>query len=174
MVKVESIRNFKKVGDALPIPNLIQIQLESYKRFLQTEVPARARANFGLEALLREIFPVEVYDGNMKLEYLGYELGKARYSSDECRQLRLTYGAPFRIHVRLIRKDKDEIHEDLIYLGEMPIMIGGGELIINGAERVIVSQLHRSPGVAFMKEQAEGDRQHHRRERQEPSCRGHA
>lgn len=161
MVKVESIRNFKKVGDALPIPNLIQIQLESYKRFLQAEVPARARANFGLEALLREIFPVESYDGNMKLEYLGYELGKARYNSDECRQLRLTYGAPFRIHVRLIRKDKDEIHEDLIYLGEMPIMIGGGEFIINGAERVIVSQLHRSPGVDFMKEQAEGDRALH-------------
>ena len=161
MVSVESIRNFKKVGDALPIPNLIKIQLESYKRFLQSEVPARARGNFGLEALLGEIFPVESYDGNMKLEYLGYELGKARYSSDECRQLRLTYGSPFRIHVRLIRKDKDEIHEDLIYLGEMPIMIGGGEFIINGAERVIVSQLHRSPGVDFMKEQAEGDRALH-------------
>ncbi len=161
MVKVKSIRNFKKVGDALPIPNLIQIQLESYKRFLQVDAAPRQRANFGLEALLREVFPVESYDGNMKLEYLGYELGKPRYTSDECRQLRLTYGMPFRIHVRLIRKDKDEIHEDLIYLGEIPIMIGGGEFIINGAERVIVSQLHRSPGVDFIKEQAEGDRALH-------------
>ena len=161
MVKVKTIRNFKKVGDAMPIPDLIQIQLNSYKRFLQADQAPRNREVFGLEALLREIFPIESYDGNMKLDYLGYELGKARYTSDECRQLRLTYGMPFRIHVRLIRKDKDEIHEDLIYLGEMPIMIGGGEFIINGAERVIVSQLHRSPGVDFIKEQAEGDRALH-------------
>ncbi|MCH8913890.1 MAG: hypothetical protein IIA33_10030 [Planctomycetes bacterium] len=161
MIKFDSIRSFQKVGDTLPIPNLIEIQRESYKRFLQTELSPRDRQRIGLEALLQEIFPIESYDGNMKLEYLGYELGKARYTSDECRQLRLTYGMPFRIHARLIRKDKDEIHEDLIYLGEMPIMIGGGEFIINGAERVIVSQLHRSPGVDFIKEQAEGDRALH-------------
>ncbi len=157
----ESIRNFSKVGDALPIPNLIDIQQVSYGRFLQIEVHPKKRIAMGLEALLREVFPIESYDGNMKLDYLDYELGKPRYTPDECRELRLTYGMPFRIHVRLIRKDKDEIHEDLIYLGEMPIMIGGGEFIINGAERVIVSQLHRSPGVDFIKEQAEGDRALH-------------
>ena len=96
MVKVKTVRNFKKVGDAMPIPDLIQIQLNSYKRFLQADQAPRSRDVFGLEALLREIFPIESYDGNMKLDYLGYELGKARYTSDECRQLRLTYGMPFR------------------------------------------------------------------------------
>ena len=156
-----NVRNFKKVGDARPIPNLIDIQTKSYARFLQADVAPMSREGDGLEALLREVFPIESYDGDMRLEYMSYELGKPRYTPAECRQLRLTYGMPFRIRVRLHRKDKDEIQEDLIYLGELPIMIGGGEFIINGAERVIVSQLHRSPGVDFVKEQAEGDRALH-------------
>ncbi|MCG3137808.1 MAG: DNA-directed RNA polymerase subunit beta [Phycisphaerae bacterium] len=161
MIKTQTVRDFSKVGDALPIPNLIEIQVDSYKRFLQADVPMHQRQSAGLEGLIREIFPIQSYDGNLTLEYHGYELSKARYTPDECRELRLTYGMPFRIHARLLRKDKDEIHEDMIYLGEMPIMIGGGEFIINGAERVIVSQLHRSPGVDFVKEQAEGDRALH-------------
>ncbi len=158
---IKQVRNFSKRGDGLPTPNLIDIQVLSYGRFLQSEAAPKERKVEGLEALLQEVFPIESYDGNMRLDYLDYELGKPRYTPDECRELRLTYGMPFRIHVRLLRKDKDEIHEDLIYLGEMPIMIGGGEFIINGAERVIVSQLHRSPGVDFVKEQAEGDRALH-------------
>mgnify|MGYP001019270582 CR=1 FL=1 len=85
-------------------------------------------------------------DGAIKLEYIKYELGKPRYSPDECRQLRLTYGRPFRVWLRLV---KDEPIEEEVYLGDMPIMLGGGEFIINGAERVVVSQLHRSPGIAF-------------------------
>jgi DNA-directed RNA polymerase subunit beta len=97
----------------------------------------------------------------MSLQYVNYELDKPRYRPDECRQLRLTYARPFRLRVRLIRQDIDEIQEDLIYVGELPIMIGGGKFIINGAERVIVSQLHRSPGVDFVKEQAVGDRALH-------------
>jgi DNA-directed RNA polymerase subunit beta len=155
------IRNFAKVGDSLPVPELVGLQKYSYARFLQEEGPPDEREPIGLEALLREMFPIESYDGNLSLHYIGYDLAKARYTPDECRELRLTYGMPFRVRVRLIRKDKDEIQEDLVYLGEMPIMIGGGEFIINGAERVIVSQLHRSPGVDFIKEQAEGDRALH-------------
>ena len=161
MLRMETVRNFSKMGDALPIPNLIQIQTDSYRRFLQADVEPRKRANQGLEALLREVFPIVSYDENMSLEYLDYELGKPRYTPDECRQLRLTYGMPFRVRVKLVRKDKPDIVEDSIYLGELPIMIGGGEFIINGAERVIVSQLHRSPGVDFVKEQTEGDRALH-------------
>ena len=161
MVQSKTTRNFGKVGDVLPIPNLIDIQVESYARFLQQEVAPDSRKNRGLEALLREVFPVESYDGNMSMRYIHYELGKPRYTPDECRQLRLTYGLPFKVRLRLIRKDTDEIQEDLIYIGELPIMIGGGEFIINGAERVIVSQLHRSPGVDFVKEQVEGDRALH-------------
>src|SRR5437764_3541029 len=160
-MRVHEVRDFSKRGDALPIPNLIDIQIESYQRFLQKEVEANKRKNEGLEALLREVFPIESYDQNLKLEYISYDLAEARYTTDECRALRLTYGMPFRIQVKLIRKDKDEVMEDSIYLGEIPIMIGGGEFIINGAERVIVSQLHRSPGVDFLVEVQEGDRPLH-------------
>ncbi len=164
MVGEQTVRSFCKIGDALEIPNLIEIQTESYRRFLQEDADPEQggkRKKAGLEALLDEVFPIVSYDENMSLEYLHYTLGKPRHDPDECRQLRLTYGKPFRIRCRLIRKDKDEIREDDIYLGELPIMIGGGEFIINGAERVIVSQLHRSPGVDFVKESAEGDRALH-------------
>ena len=161
MIVTKEIRNFGKIGEATPIPNLIEIQVGSYKRFLQAEVPLETRTPTGLEGLLREVFPIVSYDENITLEYLDYELGKPRYTPDECRQLRLTYGMPMRIHLRLHRKDKDEISEEKVYLGEMPIMIGGGEFIINGAERVIVSQLHRSPGVDFIKETLETDRPLH-------------
>src|ERR687894_2465058 len=154
-------RDFSKRGDALPVPNLVRVQRESYVRFLQKEVPVEKRKPEGLEALLREVFPIESYDGNLRLEYMAYELAEPRYTTDECRALRLTFGMPFRIQVRLVRKDKDEVMEDNIYLGEIPIMIGGGEFIINGAERVIVNQLHRSPGVDFLVEVQEGDRPLH-------------
>ena len=160
-VLVNEIRDYSKRGDALPIPNLIDVQIESYQKFLQKEVPVADRKDAGLEALLREVFPIESYDGNLRLEYISYDLSEPRYTTDECRALRLTFGMPFRIQVRFVRKDKDEVMEDSIYLGEIPIMIGGGEFIINGAERVIVNQLHRSPGVDFLVEQSEGDRPLH-------------
>jgi DNA-directed RNA polymerase subunit beta len=143
------------------VPDLIGIQTKSYAGFLQEVTAPESRDGHGLEALLREMFPIESYDGNMSLHYINYELGKPRYTPDECRELRLTFGMPLRLRLRLVRKDSDEVLEDLVYLGDMPVMIGGGEFIINGAERVIVSQLHRSPGVDFIKSQAEGDRALH-------------
>src|SRR5205809_6664104 len=160
-MQVREVRDFSKIGDAMPIPNLIHVQLSAYQRFLQKDVEPAKRKNEGLETLLREVFPIESYDQNLKLEYVSYDLSEPRYTTDECRALRLTYGMPFRIQVKLHRKDKDEVMEDSIYLGEIPIMIGGGEFIINGAERVIVSQLHRSPGVDFLVEVQEGDRPLH-------------
>src|ERR1700759_4232975 len=160
-VQTHEVRDFSKRGDALPIPNLIDVQIDSYRRFLQKDTPADKRKPEGLEALLREVFPIESYDGNLRLEYISYDLSEPRYTTDECRALRLTYGMPFRIQVRFVRKDKDEVVEDSIYLGEIPIMVGGGEFIINGAERVIVNQLHRSPGVDFLVEVQEGDRPLH-------------
>ena len=160
-MRVQEVRDFSKRGDALPIPNLIQVQIAAYRKFLQKDVQSDDRKNQGLEALLREVFPIESYDGNLKLDYISYDLSEPRYTIDECRALRLTFGMPFRIKVRLSRKDKDEVMEDSIYLGEIPIMIGGGEFIINGAERVIVNQLHRSPGVDFLIEVQEGDRPLH-------------
>src|SRR5437762_10706264 len=160
-MRTREVRDFSKRGDALPIPNLIDVQIESYQKFLQQDVEVAKRKNDGLEALLREVFPIESYDGNLRLEYISYDLSEPRYTTDECRALRLTFGMPFRIQVRFVRKDKDEVMEDSIYLGEIPIMIGGGEFIINGAERVIVNQLHRSPGVDFLVEVQEGDRPLH-------------
>jgi DNA-directed RNA polymerase subunit beta len=153
-----AVRDFSKIGDAVAIPNLIEIQLKSYSRFLQESVDPRNRNESGLEALFREIFPIDSYDGTMKLEYLYYELDKPRYTIEECRDLRLTYGYSLKLCCRLKRKDREDLAEQLVYLGEMPIMIGGGEFIVNGAERVIVNQLHRSPGVDFLIESKEGDR----------------
>ncbi|MBI2472178.1 MAG: DNA-directed RNA polymerase subunit beta [Planctomycetes bacterium] len=143
------IRNYGKVEDVVEIQNLVQIQTNAYRDFLQADVPASKRKNYGIETILREIFPVSNYDGTLSLDYIKYELGKPRYTQDECRQLRLTYGRPFRIWLRL---NKAEPIEEEVYLGEIPVMIGGGEFIINGTERVIVTQLHRSPGIDFIEE----------------------
>ncbi len=160
-MQFNTVRNFSRYGDAIDIPNLIEIQTDSYARFLQMEAEPAKRPPVGIEGLLREVFPIESYDGSMKLEYIEYALDEPRYTPDECRELGLTYGMPFRVTVRLHRKEQEEIQEEAIYLGEIPIMIGGGEFIVNGSERVIVSQLHRSPGVDFVKESAEGDRALH-------------
>ncbi len=153
-----SVRNFGKVRDAVEIGNLVEIQRKGYDDFLHRGVSPQKRANTGLEGLFREIFPIESYDKGMALEYLYYQFEQPRYTPAECRQLRLTYGYPLKITCRLRTKDGQDIAEQSIYLGEMPVMIGGGEFIINGAERVIVSQLHRSPGVDFLIESKEGDR----------------
>ncbi len=152
------VRNFGKVVDAVEISDLVAVQRESYGHFLQQDVAIKKRKRAGLEELFQEIFPIESYDKSMCLEYLYYELEKPRYTSRECRQLRLTYGYPLKICCRLTRQDGQDISEQTIYIGEMPVMIGGGEFIINGAERVIVSQLHRSPGVDFIIASKEGDR----------------
>jgi len=153
----DNVRNFGRVSDQAEVPPLTDIQTKSYDRFLQYDVLPEKRQAIGLEGVLREIFPIESYDKSISLEYLRYELGKPRYGPDECRQLRLTYGRPFRVWLRL---NKAQPHEEEVYLGDMPIMIGGGEFIINGAERVVVSQLHRSPGVDFTS-QMEGERKLH-------------
>ena len=152
------IRRFGSSRKAHAIPNLTDIQTRGYDAFLQHEVLHANRKDQGIEAVLREIFPIESYDKTLRLEYLRYELGKPRYEPDECRQLRLTYGRPFKVWLRLT---KEQPIEEEVYLGDMPIMLGGGEFIINGAERVVVSQLHRSPGVDFVSEMEGTDRRLH-------------
>jgi len=157
------VRPFGSLRPHLPIPDLTEIQTRSYEQFLQFEIaPAKRRPDQGIEGVLQEIFPIESYDKSLRLEYVSYELGKPRYEPDECRQLRLTYGRPFKLRLRL---SKDQPIEEDVYLGEMPIMLGGGEFIINGADRVVVSQLHRSPGVDFVLETESGS------ERKLHSCR---
>ena len=151
-------RSFGKLPDIVEIPNLVAIQKKSYGGFLQRDVAPTRRKPVGLEALFRETFPIESYDKKMILEYLYYELEKPHYTPVQCRQLRLTYGYPLKIWCRLRSKEGEDLAEQAMYLGEIPIMVGGGEFIINGAVRVIVSQLHRSPGVDFLIESKEGDR----------------
>jgi DNA-directed RNA polymerase subunit beta len=158
IVPTDSVRNFGKIEATYELSDLTRIQTESYSRFLQLDRRPEERRNEGLEEILREVFPIESYDGQYRLEYVKYELGKPRYSPKECRQLRLTYGRPFRVTLRLV---KEQPIEEEVYLGDMPIMIGGGEFIINGAERVIVSQLHRSPGVDFVEVSEPGERKNY-------------
>ena len=139
------------------IPNLVEMQTKSYHGFLQPDLAPQAR-QAGPGGLAAEIFPIYSYDKTLCLEYISYELGRPRYTPEECRKLRMTYGYPFKIRVRLV---KPEPVEEEIYLGEIPIMIGGGEFIINGSERVTVSQLHRSPGVDFSVEMHTGEKRLH-------------
>jgi DNA-directed RNA polymerase subunit beta len=154
---VETIQ-FGRFKETFPIPSLTDLQVKAYVKFLQAGIASDRRDNLGLEAILRETFPIKNYDGSLSLEYVSYEIGQPRYSADECRMLRLTYGAPLKVRLRLV-KPQNPIEEE-VYLGEIPLMIGGGAFIVNGAERVIVNQLHRSPGIDFMEERL-GDRKMH-------------
>src|SRR3990170_3387873 len=151
-------RSFGSGRGMYTIPDLTEIQTKSYARFLQYDSTSDKHKDEGLEGVLREIFPIESYDKKLSLSYLRYELGKPRYEPDECRQLRLTYGRPFRIWLRL---NKEQPIEEEVYLGDLPIMLGGGEFIINGAERVVVSQLHRSPGIDFVSDMEAGEKRLH-------------
>ncbi len=155
IIAPETKKNFGVIRADMELSDLTRIQTDSFAHFLQLDRPARERKNHGLEEILREVFPIESYDEQYRLEYIKYELGKPRYDATECRQLRLTYGRPFRVWLRLV---KEQPIEEEVYLGDMPIMIGGGEFIINGAERVVVSQLHRSPGVDFVRTDEPGEK----------------
>jgi DNA-directed RNA polymerase subunit beta len=139
-------RYYGKCRKELPIPDLTQTQRKFYAEFLQTEMLPDERNDDGLEAIFRESFPITSYDGSMSLDYVHYEIGDPRHTPDECRSLGLTYAAPLKIRMRL--NHKESIEED-VYLGQIPLMLGGGEFVVNGSERVIVTQIQRSPGVDF-------------------------
>ena len=116
IVPTTDVRNFGRITGEFELSDLTRIQTESYSRFLQADLKPESRKNQGLEEILREIFPIENYDGQYRLEYVKYELGKPRYSPRECRQLRMTYGRPFRVWLRLV---KEEPIEEEVYLGDM-------------------------------------------------------
>ncbi|MDZ3822293.1 MAG: DNA-directed RNA polymerase subunit beta [Pseudoxanthomonas sp.] len=151
-------RDFGKRPTILRVPYLLATQVESYREFLQVDRPADARGDVGLHAALKSIFPISSYSGNAALEYVSYKLGEPPFDERECRTRGLSYGAPLRVLVRLVIYDKDSpasnkaikyVKEQEVYMGELPLMTDTGTFIINGTERVIVSQLHRSPGVFF-------------------------
>jgi len=139
--------NFGKLKEVIAPPNLIEIQITSYLDYLQKGVPEKQRKNQGLEAVFREVFPIESYDGRLVLEYVSYTIGDSKNTELECIREGITYSVPLYVKLRL--REEDFIKDEDIYMGEIPMVTERGSFIINGAERVVVSQLHRSPGIAF-------------------------
>jgi len=139
--------NFGKLREVIQPPNLIELQISSYLEYLQKGTPDRQRKNQGLEAVFREVFPIESYDGRLVLEYVSYAIGEPKNSEIECIRDGITYSVPLYVKLRL--REEDFIKDEEIYMGEIPMVTERGSFIINGAERVVVSQLHRSPGIAF-------------------------
>ncbi|MER3546566.1 MAG: DNA-directed RNA polymerase subunit beta, partial [Rhodanobacteraceae bacterium] len=151
-------KDFGKRPPVLDVPNLLSIQTDSYRDFLQADVPPAKREDKGLQAALKSVFPIQSYSGNAALEFVDYRLGEPAFDERECRMRGMSYGAPLRVTVRLVIYDKDSpaskkavklVKEQEVYMGEIPLMTETGTFIVNGTERVIVSQLHRSPGVFF-------------------------
>ncbi len=149
-------KDFGRREAVLKVPFLLQTQIDSYQSFLQEHLPLAEREDVGLHAAFSSVFPIVSYSGNVELQYVNYTLGKPVFNERECRIRGLTFAAPLRVQVRLVIYDKagknksvKDIREQEVYMGELPKMTGTGTFIINGTERVIVSQLHRSPGVFF-------------------------
>ncbi len=143
-------RDFSKYKDTFELPQLLEIQLKAYEDFLQKDAESEKRKDQGLEEVFREVFPLESYDGQIRLEYVSYYLGKEKYSSQECQRRSMTYSAPLKVKLRLITPV--DIKEQEVYFGDFPLMTDTGTFIINGDERVVVSQIQRPPGVSFEEE----------------------
>src|SRR6476646_4159872 len=151
-------KTFGRIPEVAPMPNLIEVQRSSYDHFLQMGVAAEQRANVGLQEVFRSVFPIRDFSERAQLECVRYELETPKYDVDECQQRGINYAAPLKVTLRLVVWDIDEdtgsrsihdIKEQDVYMGDMPLMTRNGTFIINGTERVIVSQMHRSPGVFF-------------------------
>src|SRR6187455_1148193 len=151
-------KSFAKLKQVIEIPNLIDIQKRSYDKFLQIDIPIEKREDIGLQGVFKSVFPIKDFSETSSLEFVSYHLDKPKYDVDECRQRGMTYAAPIKVVIRLVVWDTNEetghqsirdVKEQEVYFGEIPLMTDNGTFIINGTERVVVSQLHRSPGVFF-------------------------
>src|SRR6266851_4910067 len=149
-------RSFGKIKKIIDIPNLIEIQKRSYEEFLQRDVAAEQRTDTGLQAVFKSVFPIKDFNETASLEFVSYELGEPKYDVEECRQRGMTYAAPLKVKIQLViwdveggRRSIKNVKEQEVYFGEIPLMTANGTFMVNGTERVIVSQLHRSPGVFF-------------------------
>ncbi len=151
-------KNFGRIRTVAPMPNLIEVQKSSYDHFLQMDVPPEQRANVGLQEVFKSVFPIKDFSERGTLEFVKYELEQPKYDVEECQQRGMTFAAPLKVTLRLVVWDVDEdtgarsirdIKEQDVYMGDMPLMTSNGTFVINGTERVIVSQMHRSPGVFF-------------------------
>lgn len=139
--------SFIKKEEIIDLPNLIEVQIKSYNQFLQIDKFPEERENIGLQEVFNEIFPIKSYDEKTVLEYLSYSLGVPKYTPEECIRRGITYNVTLKVRFRLT--DETGIKEEEVYMGTIPIMTEKGTFIINGAERVVVSQLHRSPGINY-------------------------
>ncbi len=151
-------KSFAKISSLLDIPNLIEIQKRSYDKFLQLGVDPMKREDAGLQAVFKRVFPIKDFNDSASLDFVKFEIDAPKYDVDECHSRGMTYAAPMKVSIRLIVWEKDEVtgqqsirsvKEQDVYFGEIPLMTEHGTFIINGTERVIVSQLHRSPGAFF-------------------------
>src|SRR5258706_11706723 len=151
-------KNYAKINKIIDIPNLIDIQKQSYEKFLQKDIPMETREDVGLQGVFKSVFPIKDFSETSSLEFVSYNLEKPKYDVDECRQRGMTFAAPIKVVIRLVVWDVNEetgsqsirdVKEQEVYFGEIPLMTENGTFIINGTERVVVSQLHRSPGVFF-------------------------
>jgi DNA-directed RNA polymerase subunit beta len=151
-------KSFAKIGKIIDIPNLIDIQKQSYEKFLQKDVPLDKREDVGLQGVFKSVFPIKDFSETSSIEFVSYALDKPKYDVDECRQRGMTFAAPIKVTVRLVVWDTNEetgaqsirdVKEQEVFFGEIPLMTDNGTFIINGTERVVVSQLHRSPGVFY-------------------------
>src|SRR5262249_3563847 len=151
-------KSFAKIQKIIDIPNLINIQKQSYEKFLQADVSPEKREDIGLQGVFKSVFPIRDFNETSSLEFVSYHLEKPKYDVDECHQRGMTFAAPMKVVIRLVVWDKDDVSgtqsirsvkEQEVYFGELPLMTVNGTFIINGTERVVVSQLHRSPGVFF-------------------------
>src|SRR6266446_586613 len=151
-------RTFAKIAKIIDIPNLIDIQKQSYEKFLQKDIPFEKREDVGLQGVFKSVFPIKDFSETSSLEFVSYTLDKPKYDVDECRQRGMTFAAPIKVIVRLVVWDTNEetgsqsiraVKEQEGFFGEIPLMTDNGTFIINGTERVVVSQLHRSPGVFY-------------------------
>jgi len=143
-------KSFAKLTDIFEMPHLLDLQLVSYKEFLQQDIPPQERKNVGLQEVFLEMFPIESFDRKFRLEFIDYSLGKSKYSIEECKRRGITYALPLRVNLRLVTPNDIKIQD--VYFGEIPLMTPTGSFIINGDERVVVCQLQRSPGVSFEEE----------------------
>ena len=143
-------KNFAKIEECYRMPNLLDIQINSYDEFIQKDVPKGKRQHKGLESAFREVFPITSPDGEYKIDYISYAIGKPKYGISECKKRGMSYAGALRIMMRL--KSKKETKEQEVYIGDIPLMTETGTFIVNGDERVVVSQLHRSPGISFESE----------------------
>jgi DNA-directed RNA polymerase subunit beta len=166
-------KSFGRIPEVTEMPNLIEVQKTSYDQFLLADMDPEQRPTRGLQEVFASVFPIRDFSGRAELQFIKYELEEPKYDVEECQQRGMTYAAPLKVTLRLVVWDVDEdsgarsirdIKEQDVYMGDMPLMTANGTFVVNGTERVIVSQMHRSPGVFF---------DHDRARRPPPQAAGH-